>query len=91
VALDLPKPHRQHGLRAIERLNLRLLVDAEDEACVGGCMYRPMISRTFSISSGSVDSVKLSVRCGWRSNARQICCTVVRPKPLAFAIPRTLQ
>jgi hypothetical protein len=29
--LDLARPHRQHGLRAIRRLNLRLLVDAEHD------------------------------------------------------------
>src|SRR5687768_3247459 len=54
-------------------------------------MYRPTMSRTFSISRGSVDSLNVSVRCGCNPNARQICCTVVRPNPLAFAMPRLLQ
>ena len=52
-------------------------------------MYRPTMSRTFSISSGSVDSLNVSLRCGCRPNARQIRWTVVRPRPLAFAMSRT--
>ncbi len=37
------------------------------------------------------DSLNVSLRCGWSPNARQICWTVVRPRPLAFAMPRLLQ
>ena len=59
--------------------------------CSGGFMYSPTMSRTFSINSGSFDSLNVSLRCGWSPNARQICCTVVRPRPLALALPRLLQ
>src|SRR5207249_3985316 len=33
-ALDLPRPHRQHGLRAIERLDLGFFVDAQHQRFV---------------------------------------------------------
>jgi hypothetical protein len=33
-ALDLPRPHRQHGLRAIERLDLGFFVDAQHQRVV---------------------------------------------------------
>ena len=33
-------------------------------ACSGGFRYRPAISRTFSTSHGSVDSLNVSLRCG---------------------------
>jgi len=33
-ALDLADAHREHGLRAVQRLDLRLLVDAEDQGVV---------------------------------------------------------
>ena len=89
--LDLSRPHRQHRLCTIQRLNLGFLVHTEDDCLVGGFMYSPTMSRTFSISNGSVDSLNVSLRCGCRPNARQIRCIVVRPSPLAFAIPRLLQ
>src|SRR5512147_1388432 len=34
------------------------------------------MSRTFSTNSGSVDSLKVSLRCGCSENARQMRCTV---------------
>jgi hypothetical protein len=34
--------------------------------------YSPTISTTFSTTSGSVDSLKVSVRCGLRPKFRQI-------------------
>lgn len=49
------------------------------------------MSRTFSMNSGSVESLKLSVRCGCRPKARQIRPTVLWLRPLAFAIERVLQ
>jgi hypothetical protein len=40
-ALDLPWPHGQNGLAAIERLNLRLLVNAKHERTVRGIQVKP--------------------------------------------------
>src|SRR5208283_2005521 len=37
----------------------------------GGLRYKPAMSRTFSKNSGSLESLKLSTRCGCRANARQ--------------------
>src|SRR5207245_2851517 len=44
--------------------------------------------RLLSTNSGSVDSLKVSLRCGWRENARQMRCTVETDKPEALAIER---
>jgi hypothetical protein len=49
------------------------------------------MSRTFSIRSGSVDSLKLSLRCGRKPNARQIRATLLRLRPTRFARDRVLQ
>ena len=54
-------------------------------------MYRPTMSRTFSISNGSGDSLKLSVRCGCNPNARQIRLMAMRLSPVVLAISRVLQ
>ena len=49
------------------------------------------MSRTLSTNRGSADSLKVSLRCGWRENARQMRCTVEIDKPEALAIERVLQ
>jgi len=49
------------------------------------------MSRTFSIRSGSVDSLKLSLRCGRKPKARQIRATLLRLRPTRFASARVLQ
>jgi hypothetical protein len=54
-------------------------------------MYSPTTSRTFATKSGSVDSLKVSTRCGCRPKARQIRCTVAADRPLASAMRRELQ
>jgi len=40
-AFDLPRPHRQNGLRAVERLDLRLLIDAEHDSAGGRIEIQP--------------------------------------------------
>src|SRR3984885_15492851 len=52
----------------------------------GGLWYRPATSTTFSMNSGSVDSLKESWRWGLRSNFRQIRPTVDFDRPLRLAI-----
>src|SRR6266571_530527 len=49
------------------------------------------MSRTFSMNSGSFDSLKDSVRCGCKAKARQMRLTVLRLSPQACAIERVLQ
>jgi hypothetical protein len=49
------------------------------------------MSRTFSTNSGSVESLKVSTRCGWSENAFQMRCTVEGASPAALAMPRELQ
>ena len=49
------------------------------------------MSRTFSMNSGSRDSLKVSQRCGFRPNARQMRLTVAALSPHALAIERVLQ
>ena len=38
-------------------------------ALSGGLRYSPTTSRSFSMKNGSVDSLKLSLRCGCRPNS----------------------
>ena len=63
---------RQQRLRAVQRLNLTLLVDAQHHGLGRRIQYSPTISRTFSTNSGSVESLKVSCRCGCRPNVRQM-------------------
>jgi hypothetical protein len=49
------------------------------------------MSRTFSINSGSLESLKVSTRCGRSAKARQIQLTAVWLNPLRFAMARVLQ
>jgi len=43
------------------------------------------------LRTGSFDNLKVSLRCGCNPKARQMRLTVVRLRPLAFAVSRTLQ
>jgi hypothetical protein len=54
-ALDLPRTHRQHGSRPVQRLNLRFLVDAEHDRMRGGCAR---LKRTRSASASWAQSVE---------------------------------
>ena len=49
------------------------------------------MSRTFSISSGSGDSLKVSLRWGRSPKARQMRLTVMRLRPVVRASERVLQ
>src|SRR3989475_3678411 len=91
ASLHAPRPQRQDRLAAIQRLNLRLLIDTQDQGFVGGCRYRPTMSRTFSINSGSFESLNVSTRWGCNANARQIRLTAVWLNPHRRAMARVLQ
>ena len=60
-------------------------------ALSGGFRYRPTISRTFSIKSGSDDSLKVSVRWGCSPKARHMRLMVLWLRPERLAIERVLQ
>src|ERR687883_447164 len=49
------------------------------------------MSRTFSTNAGSVESLKVSLRCGCSPKARQTRPTVVAERPAALAMERRLQ
>src|SRR5437867_4452281 len=49
------------------------------------------MSPTFSTNCGSAESLKISVRCGCRENARQMQCTDDADTPDALAMPRVLR
>jgi hypothetical protein len=49
------------------------------------------MSRTLSTNSGSVESLKVSTRCGFRAKARQMRQTAVWLNPVALASERVLQ
>ena len=63
-AFGITQTHRQHGLRTVQRLNLAFLIDAQHQRMIRRFRYRPAISRTFSTKNGSLDSLKVRVRCG---------------------------
>ena len=49
------------------------------------------MSRVFSTKFGSVESLNVSTRCGWRLKAFQMVFTLEREMPLAASIDRRLQ
>src|SRR3712207_6919635 len=49
------------------------------------------MSRTCSTKNGSLESLKVSVRCGFRAKARQMRQTAVWLSPVALARERVLQ
>ena len=54
---------RQARLRAVERLDLALLVDRDDHRVLGR-VHWPTMSSTFSANSGSLERLKVRMRCG---------------------------
>jgi hypothetical protein len=82
----MPGQHRQHRLGAVQRLHLGLLVHPSTSARSGGSRDRPTTSRTCSTNSGSLDSLKVSVRCGGSRTAFQIRPTMERLSPERLAI-----
>ena len=56
----------------------------------GGFRYRPITSQNFNSNSGSRESLKVRVRCGFRSFAFQIRCTLSCEIPTGRAMLRTL-
>src|SRR6202011_3825604 len=57
----------------------------------GGLRYSPTTSTSFSSKRLSLDSLKVSVRCGCSPRADQMRCTVALLTPCALASDRQLQ
>ena len=91
AAPGLTGAHRQQWLTAIERLNLRLLINAQDQRLVRRIQLQTDDIAHLSMNSGSLESLKPSTRCGWRPKARQIRPTLAWLKPQRLAIARVLQ
>jgi len=80
--LDLTGTHRQQRLGAVECLNLRFLVDAQHQGAVGWVEVEPDDVAHLVDERGSVDSLKVSTRCGCKPKARQMRPTLEVEMPL---------
>ena len=56
VPLGAARRERQHRILAVQRLDGRLLIDAEHRGMLGGWKYRPMISAALVSKSGSFEA-----------------------------------
>ena len=74
---------RQPGLRAVERLDLALLVDAQHQRLVRRVEVEADDVLTFSTNCWSFDSLKVFTRCGLSPCAFQMRCTLVWLSPTA--------
>jgi len=77
-------------LGAVERLDLRFLIDTQHHGALG---WRQIEADdvTFSTNSGSVESLKASLRCGCKQKAFQMRWTVDGAWPTAAPIKRSDQ
>ena len=90
-ALELARSQGSIGWRAVESLDLRLLVDAEHEGAVGWVEVEPddVAHLLDQLRVGGELEVLAAVGC--KPKARQIRCTLVWLSPLVAAIDRVLQ
>jgi len=73
-----PRPlHRQTGLGAIQCLYLSLLIHTQHQRMLWRMRYNPTMASSLSAKFGSLMTLKLSVRCGFRPLARQMRDTEV--------------
>jgi hypothetical protein len=68
----------QTWLGAIQGLDLRLLVDAEDDGVGGRIDIEAVDVADLAANLGSLDSLKVLMRCGAKPWVRQMRCAVVR-------------
>ena len=80
--LGYARHHRQNRLLPIERLDLAFLVKAKDKRPVGWREVEADDVAYLSTNNGSVDSLKVWLRCGCRPNAPHIRRIVVCEKPV---------
>ena len=63
TALDVPQPHGQHRLGAVQGgLNLGLFIDAEHQSVIRWVQAEADDVRTLSIKKGSVESLQLRLQ-----------------------------
>ena len=89
--LRAARDHRQRGLGAVQGLHRGLLVRAQHDRPSGGFRYSPTTSTNFSSKRGSLDSLNVSTRCGFKPHANHTRCTVSFETPTGSAIVRQLQ
>lgn len=78
--------HREHRLGTVEGLHLTFLIDAEHHRFIRRVVIQADHVDDFPTNSGSLDNLKLSVRCGLSPKSRQIRPTVDLDKPDRAAI-----
>ena len=82
---------RQAGLRAVEGLDLALLIDTQHQRAIRRVHVEPHDIRHLLLEMRVVGDLELLYRCGLRPASAQMRCTLVRLMPISPAIVRTLQ
>jgi len=89
--LAAPGLDRQSGLSAVERLDLALLVEAENHGVGGRIDIEPDDVGQLAAKLGSHERLKVRSRCGCSLSAWQMRCTEPSEMPTALAIDRPVQ
>ena len=84
-------PHRQHGLAAIQRLDLALLVDAKHDHMFGRRHVKSDDIAHFGDEVGIGRKLEAFHPVRLQPKACQMRCTLETERPLALAMPRELQ
>ena len=77
----LARPYRRQRLAAVERLDLGLLIDAQDDGMLGWRYIETDHVAYFGHEVGSVESLNVSIRCSCRPKIRQRRCTLETDSP----------
>jgi hypothetical protein len=76
-ALDIPQAHGEHRLGAVQGLNLALLIDTEYQGVVRWVRVKAGDVTHLFDEKGSVESLKLRLRCGCTAKALDSRCTSI--------------
>ena len=68
-SFDIAQSHRQDRLGTFQRLDLALLIHTQHQRLVGRIKVAPYDVATCSTKNGSVESLKLLLRCGCKPNS----------------------
>lgn len=82
---------RQCGLCATQRLNLALLVDAENQGVLGWVQVQPDDVKPLVLKAGIARDLEVQLKCGFKRLLRDAVRTVVAPIPKCSASVRVLQ
>src|ERR1700722_16684368 len=88
LSADMPFAQRQTRLTALQRLDLALLVTTEHHCLLWRIEVKTDDIPNFASKSGSLESLKTRVRCGFISVSLQTRCTVALETPHSRAIAR---